>query len=43
MSGSEQKVVKEMGKARIVIGDASSEDNQSNDMEISNTGSHDAI
>lgn len=43
MSGSEQKVVKEMGKARIVIVDTSSEVDQSNNMDIIITGSHGGV
>lgn len=43
MSGGEQKVVKEMGKARIVIVDTSSDVDQSNNMDIIITGSHGGI
>lgn len=43
MSGSEQKVVKEMGKARIVIVDTSSDVYKSNNMDIIITGSHGGV
>lgn len=43
MSGDKRKVVKEMGKARIVIVDTSSEVDQSNNMDIIITGSHGGV
>lgn len=43
MSGDKRKVVKEMGKARIVIVDTSSDVDQSNNMDIIITGSHGGV
>lgn len=43
MSGDKRKIVKEMGKARIVIVDTSSEVDQSNNMDIIITGSHGGV
>ncbi len=43
MSGGEQKVVKEMGKARIVIVDTSSDVDENNNMDIVITGSHGGV
>lgn len=43
MSEDKRKVVKEMGKARIVIVDTSSEVDQSNNMDIIITGSHGGV
>lgn len=43
MSAGEQKVVKEMGKARIVIVDTSSDVDEGNNMDIIITGSHGGV
>lgn len=43
MSGGKQKVVKETGKARIVIVDTSSDVDEGNNMDIIITGSHGGV